>query len=131
MSRNDGHNVLNTKVVFFKGTPVEIPLGMSALAPLTTEHGMVNDELMDWCFAYYHTYGPQNAFEECVIANSLMWQNLNSHVSKHGPTENSLEGFVKRRATTMEMKWMIQSSISGCSQMCQHKQDLGSVVGLC
>jgi Ulp1 family protease len=97
MSRNDGHNVLNTKVVFFKGTPVEIPLGMSALAPLTTEHGMVNDELMDWCFAYYHTYGPQNAFEECVIANSLMWQNLNSHVSKHGPTENSLEGFVKRR----------------------------------
>ncbi|CAM6045627.1 unnamed protein product [Sphagnum compactum] len=39
---NDGHNVLNTEVVFFKGTPVEIALGMSALTPLTTEHGMGN-----------------------------------------------------------------------------------------
>ncbi len=97
MSRNDGHNVLNTKVIFFKDTPVEIPLGMSALTPVTTEHGMVNDELMDWYFAYYHTYGPQNAFEECVITNSFMWQHLNSHVSEHGVIENSLKAFVETR----------------------------------
>jgi Ulp1 family protease len=97
MSRYDGHNALNTTVVFFKGTPVETALGMSALTPLTTEHGMVNDELMEWYFAYYHTYGPQNAFEECVIANSFMWQLLNSHVSECGPTEDSLKAFVKKR----------------------------------
>jgi len=94
MSRNDG---LNTKVVFFKGTPVEIPWGESALAPLTTEHGMVNDELMDWYFAYYDTYGPQNAFEACVVANSFIWQQLNLHVLNFGPTENSLKAFVERR----------------------------------
>jgi Ulp1 family protease len=97
MSRNDGHNILSTEVVFFKGTPVENALGMSALTPLTIEHGMVNDELMYWFFAYYQTYGPQNAFEECVIANSFMWQQLNSHVSAHGATENSLKAFVERR----------------------------------
>jgi Ulp1 family protease len=97
MSRNDGHNDLDTKVVFFKGTQAEIPLGMSALTHLTTEHGMVNDELMDWYLTYYRTYGPENAFEECVIANSFMWQLLNSHVLKHGPTEDSLKAFVKER----------------------------------
>jgi hypothetical protein len=46
MSRNDRHNSLNTKVIFFQGTPFENALGMSALTPLTIEHGMVNDELM-------------------------------------------------------------------------------------
>jgi hypothetical protein len=96
MSRNDGHNVLSTEVIFFKGTPFENALRISALTPLTIEHGMVNDELMYWFFAYYHTYGPQNAFEECFIANSFMWQHLNSHVSEHGPTENSLKAFVER-----------------------------------
>ncbi|CAK9189659.1 unnamed protein product [Sphagnum troendelagicum] len=94
---NDGHNVLNTKVIFFKDTAVEIPLGMSALTPLTTEDGKVNDELMDWYFAYYHTYGPQNAFEECVIANSFVWEHLKLHVSKDGDTEDSLKAFVERR----------------------------------
>jgi hypothetical protein len=46
MSRNDRHNSLNMEVVFFQGTPLENGLGMSALTPLTIEHGMVNDELM-------------------------------------------------------------------------------------
>jgi hypothetical protein len=46
MSRNDRHNSLNREVVFFHGTPLESALGMSALTPLTIEHGMVNDELM-------------------------------------------------------------------------------------
>ncbi|CAM6055233.1 unnamed protein product [Sphagnum tenellum] len=92
---NDGHNVLSTEVIVFKGTPFENALRISALTPLTIEHGMVNDELMYWFFAYYHTYGPQNAFEECFIANSFMWQHLNSHVSEHGPTENSLKAFVE------------------------------------
>jgi ABC-type arginine/histidine transport system permease subunit len=46
MSRNDLHNSLNTKVVFFPGTPLENALGMLALTPLTIEHGMVNDESM-------------------------------------------------------------------------------------
>ncbi len=97
MSRNDGHNILSTEVVFFKGTPVENALEMSALTPLTIKHGMVNDELMEWYFAYYQTYGPQNAFEECLIADSFMWASLYIHVSKHGPTENSLKDFVERR----------------------------------
>jgi len=46
MSRNDLHNSFNREVVFFQGTPLENALGMSALTPLTIEHGMVNDELM-------------------------------------------------------------------------------------
>jgi Ulp1 family protease len=97
MPWNNEPNILNHEVIFFKGSHLENALRISALTPLTCEHGIVNDELMFWFFAYYQTYGPQQAFVECHIANSFTWQHLTNHVLEHGTTEASLKAFVEKR----------------------------------
>jgi hypothetical protein len=97
MPCNNKPNILNHEVIFFKGTHLENTLRISPLTPLTCEHGIINDELMFWFFAYYQTYGPQKAFKECHVANSFTWQPLTNRVLEHGTTEPSLKAFVEKR----------------------------------